>query len=176
MLVTTSLDLDAMLLHAAGAAAPATRRRILQGTAVARLALVLAAAFVSIALRDVPIDAVGLLGVVPVVFGVVAIRHRGTRAHLAMTGWPSAVLATFAIGGDDVAAWLVVIRWQPGHTEWPVAVVLAGGAIALPWLMGVLGRRASAGGMANALGAAAPFAQIAVGLSLMAASAVIATS
>jgi hypothetical protein len=175
VLVATSLDLTAVLIRAASRATPAARRRLLQGAGVARLVLVAAAWFVSIALVELPLLLVAVLGIVPLAFGFAAQRRHGRPSHFAVTGWMSAAFTSLATGGDDVAAWLVVIRWQVGHQAWPVAVVLVTGAIGAPWVAGVISRRRSAERVATTLGAVAPIAQIAVGIALIAGSVVIAT-
>ena len=174
VLVATSLDLLAVLIRAASRATPVARRRLLQGAGVARLVLLAAAWFVSIALVELPLPLVAVLGIVPLAFGIAAQRRRGKPSHLAVTGWMSAAFTSLAMGGDDVAAWLVVIRWQVGHQTWPVAVVLVAGAIGVPWMASLLSRR-GAERVATTLGSTAPIAQIAVGIGLIAGSVVIAT-
>jgi hypothetical protein len=175
VLVGTSLDLMAVLVRAASSATPPARRRLLQGAGVARLVLVAAAWFVSIALIELPLLLVAVLGIVPLALGFAAQRRRGKPSHFAVTGSMSAAFTSFATGGDDVAAWLVVIRWQVGHQAWPVAVVLVAGALVVPWVAGLLSRGRAAEWTATVLAAAAPIAQIAVGIALIAGSVVIAT-
>jgi cadmium resistance protein CadD (predicted permease) len=166
----TSLDLVAALVQAIETAGASRRRRIVEGAMVGRLSLVLAALFVALALVDVPLAVVGLLGIVPIVFAILAIR-RHRASGLAVRGWVSALVVTLTTGGDDVAASLVVLRWQVGHSVWPVVVVLFAGALAIPGLISLASRRAP--GTASVLAAAAAPAQLVVGIGLLVGSAVL---
>ncbi len=169
VLVAVSLDLTGVLLRAAGTATPVQRRRLLQAAGIGRLGLVFIAWFVSFALLTIPVGIVGLLGIVPVVFGVRSWHARsGHEHHVEVRGWPSALFATLAMGGDDVAAFIVLFRLREGTKVWPVGLVLVAGAVALPFVVGRFARRGPAPRTVATLARCAPGAQILVGLALIA--------
>jgi len=168
VVVTTSLDLAGSLVRGAGGATAERRRRILRGAGVVRVALVAVASVVSLAFVDLPVQAVGVLGLVPVAYGVMQLRRRRHAATpTAIVGWLSAGLVTLALSGDDVAAWIVLLRWQAGRWEWLVAVVLVAAAVALPLLVGSIVRNGPAERTARVLITSAAPAQIAVGTALV---------
>jgi hypothetical protein len=169
VLVATSLDLAATLLRSARSDAR-TRRRVFRAVTFLRVALVFVAWIIAFAFRELPFGAFAVLGLVPLVYGVLGLRRRDTPPRIEVAGATSSVVATLSLSGDDVAAWIVLLRWHSGVDTWPVTVVLVIGAVAVPWLA-LRARGVRVSRVSRTLAWAAPYAQIAAGVALVVLSA-----
>lgn len=166
VVVASSFDLCAALVGAPLVAGP-KRRRAAIASSIALDGLVVVAGVIAATIASLPVDLVGVIGLVAVAAGVRAIARRGRRRTTAVTGWPSALLTTLGHGGAGAACLIVVLRWPTPSTRLvAIAVAVAVGTV-LPAVGCSGSMRRGAARVAAVLHAAAPVLLAATGAAVV---------
>ena len=86
------------------------RPRATLGQIVGVIVLILMSAVVAVALGEVPLKWVGVLALAPIALGIHAWRTRDRPAHLVKRGFFTTLVVTIALGGDNLAVWIPILR------------------------------------------------------------------
>lgn len=140
MFAATNLD-DAVVLTVLNAASRATgapkQRQIWVGQYIGIGLMIVVALLGALGLRFVPLHWVGLLGLIPLTRGIIALIAGIRAQHLgdpdppaSATGLLSVIGVTFANGGDNIAVYTAAFRVMgPADTALTIAVFAAGTAV-----------------------------------------------
>ena len=117
----TMVDNFAALIAQLAITDRARRPRATFGHFVGMLALIMISVVVASALSEIPLAWVGVLAALPIALGIHAWRTRDRPAHLVRRGFFTTLAITIALGGDNLAVWIPMLR-AAGITEGAVTV------------------------------------------------------
>ncbi len=110
-------SIDNFIAFAAQLALTDRRRfaRASYGQLTGVVTLIVISGGVGTALEAIPLRAVGALAFVPIILAVIAWRKRGDPRHVAKRGAVTTFLITVALGGDNIAVWVPILRADGLH-------------------------------------------------------------